>query len=205
LLSGLSPATSTQFRGSELHKPPLLRAPLPYARLFEAADHALQHAEDRILAGAAVAAPDASLGLARQLGASLGIEVAEARLEPYLDRLTLVAGMTLIRQGEPADAMYLIERGSVSARLERPGNASLRLRTTTAGALVGEVAIYRGGVRTATVVAEEDCVVARLTTAALARMERDDPALANLLQRFLITQLADKLADSTRMAEMLLR
>ncbi len=200
LLSSLSTAMAAQFRRAELRKAPLLRA-----RLFDTADHALQHAEDCILADAAVAAPDASLSLARQLGASLGIEVAEARLDSYLDRITLLAGMTLISQGEPADAMYLIERGSVSARLERPGNVSLRLRTATAGALVGEVAIYRGGVRTASVVAEEDCVVARLTTAALARMERCDPALANLLQRFLIMQLADKLADSTRMAEMLLR
>lgn len=200
LLSSLSTAMTAQFRRAELRKAPLLRA-----RLFATADHALQHAEERILASAALTAPDASLSLARQLGASLGIEVAEARLDPYLDRMALAAGMTLIHQGEPADAMYLIERGSVSAQLDRPGNAPLRLRTTTAGALVGEVAIYRGGERTASVVAEEDCVVARLTTAALARMERDDPALASLLQRFLIMQLADKLADSTRMADMLLR
>jgi SulP family sulfate permease len=204
LLSGLGPTLTAQFRRREMHK-----VPLRQVRLFDTADHALQHAEDSILAnaavGAAVEAADMSLSLARQLGALLGIEVAEARLDPYLDRIALLAGMTLIRQGEPADAMYLIERGSVSARIEQPGNAAHRLRTTMAGALIGEVAIYTGGVRTASVVAEEDCVVTRLTTGALARMERDDPALANLLQRFLIVQLADKLADSTRMAEMLLR
>lgn len=101
--------------------------------------------------------------------------------------------------------MYLIESGSVSARIEQPGGAFLRLRTTRAGALIGEVAIYSGGMRTASVVAEADCVVTRLTTAALARMERDDPGLANLLQRFLIVQFADKQADSTRVLEMLLR
>jgi SulP family sulfate permease len=199
LLSGLGPALRAQFRRREMRK-----AALRPVQLFDTADHALQHAEDRILADAAVSATDTSLSLARQLGALLGAEVAEVRLDPYLDRIALSAGMTLMRQGEPADAMYLIERGSVSARIERPG-APLRLRTTMAGALVGEVAVCRGGVRTASVLAEEDCIAARLTTAALARMERDDPALAHLLQRFLIMQLADKLADSTRMAEMFLR
>lgn len=199
LLSGLGPALRAQFRRRETRGAP----PRP-VRLFDTADHALQHAEDRILADAAAPAADTSLSLARQLGALLGAEVAEARLDPYLDRIRLPAGTTLMRQGEPADAMYLIERGSVSARIERPG-APLRLRTTTAGALVGEVAVCRGGVRTASVLAEEDCVAARLTAAALARMERDDPALAHLLHRFLIIQLADKLADSTRMAEMFLR
>ena len=199
-LAGLGPALAAQFHRRGMHKAPPRRV-----QMFDTADHALQHGEDRILADAAVNLTETPLSLARQLGALLGTEVAEARLDPYLDRIPLVAGETLIRQGVPADAMYLIESGSVSARLEQPGGASLRLRTTRAGALIGEVAIYTGRRRTASVVAEEDCVVTRLSTSALARMERDDPGLATLLQRFLIVQLADKQADSTRVLEMLLR
>jgi len=199
LLAGLGPALTAQFRrrGAE--------APLRPVQMFDTADRALQHAEDCILADAAVDTTETPLSLAQQLRRLLGAAVAEARLDPYLDRIALPAGGTSIRQGEPADAMYLIESGSVSARIKQPGGAFLRLRTTRAGALIGEVAIYSGGMRTASVVAEADCVVTRLTTAALARMERDDPGLANLLQRFLIVQLADKQADSTRVLEMLLR
>ncbi len=196
LLAGLGPALAAQFHRRGLHKAPLRRV-----QIFDTLDHALQHGEDRILADAAVELTETPLSLARQLGALLGTEVAEA----HLDRLPLLAGETLIRQGEPADAMYLIESGSVSARIEQPGGTPLRLRTTRAGALIGEVAICTGRRRTASVVAEEDCVVTRLSTSALARMEQDDPGLATLLQRFLIVQLADKQADSTRVLEMLLR
>jgi SulP family sulfate permease len=199
LLASLGPALATQFhrRGT--------KAPPQRAQLFDTVDHALQHVENRILADAAIDLVNAPLSLARQLETLLGTSVAEARLESYLEHVVLRAGMALIRQGEPADAMYFIERGSVSARIGQPGGAFLRLRTTTAGALVGEIAIYRGGMRTASVIAEEDSVVTRLSTSALAHMERDDPGLANLLHRFLIVQFADKLADSTRITEMLLR
>jgi len=200
LLAGLGPALEARFRAGGMHEAPPRRV-----RTFDTADHALQHGEDRILADAAVNSTETPLSLASQLGALLGTQVAEARLAPYLDRIVLPAGWVLIRQGEPADAMYLIESGRVSARIEQPGGAFLRLRTTMAGALIGEVAIYTGGRRTASVVAEEDCLVTRLTTTALARMERNDPDLANLLQRFLIVQLADKQANSTRMLELLLR
>ncbi|MBV8868269.1 MAG: SLC26A/SulP transporter family protein, partial [Acetobacteraceae bacterium] len=183
LLASIGPALATQFHRRGTHERPSQRA-----QLFDTVDHALQHVENRILADAAVDSADAPLSLARQLEVSVGTPVAEARLEPYLEHVALRAGMLLIRQGESADAMYFIERGSVSARIGQPGGAFLRLRTTTAGALVGEIAIYRGGMRTASVVAEEDSVVTRLSTSALARIERDDPDLAALLHRFLIVQ-----------------
>lgn len=56
--------------------------------------------------------------------------------------------------------------------------------------------------RTASVVAETGCAVLALPAAALERMERDDPALATLLHRFLLREVASKLAGSTRLIEM---
>ena len=81
----------------------------------------------------------------------------------YLERVTLDGGAVLMRQGEAADAMYYIEQGSVSAQIERPGGASFRIRTTTAGTIVGELGLFVGGKRTATVVAEAPCVAQRLS------------------------------------------
>jgi len=75
------------------------------------------------------------------------------------------------------------------------------VRTTTAGTIVGELGMFVGGRRTASVVAEGPCVAQRISSDAIARMERDDPHLANLFHRFLTTLLADKLADNSRMFE----
>ena len=97
--------------------------------------------------------------------------------------------------------MYFIEQGRVCAQLERGGSPPIRLRSSTAGTIVGEIGIYAGGRRTATVVAEEDCVAVRIAVGAIARMERSEPALTALLQRFLTIMLAEKLSDTNRMLE----
>ncbi|HWK46645.1 MAG TPA: SulP family inorganic anion transporter [Stellaceae bacterium] len=171
---------------------------------FPTRDDALQHAEERLLAEAGLA-DGITQGFASHMSAALDRDVRESRLAPYLERRTLTAGDVLIRQGDTADALYFVEAGTVSVQLERPGQPNLRMRTTTAGTLVGEMALYRGGTRSASIIAEDACLVARMSAASLARMEQDDPELASLLQRFLIMQLADKLADSNRLLDIALR
>jgi SulP family sulfate permease len=56
-------------------------------------------------------------------------------------------------------------------------------------------------VRTASVRAEGQCRLTRLSSAALTRMEKEDPELARLIHRFIIVQLADKLANATRLVD----
>jgi SulP family sulfate permease len=130
--------------------------------------------------------------------------VSDAALSRYLERITLDSGAILVRQGDPADAMYYIENGSVSARLERADGSSFRIRTTTAGTIVGELGLFVGGRRTATVVAEAPCVAQRLSVEALARMEAEDVPLSNQFNRFLATLMADKLADNSRLLEQMM-
>jgi SulP family sulfate permease len=114
---------------------------------------------------------------------------------------TLDADEILLRQGDIADSLYFIETGILSVELEIAERANLRLRTTTAGTVIGEVAMLQSGRRTATVIAQTVSRVSRLDRAALARMEHERPDLALLVQRFLIVELAAKLADTTRLLE----
>jgi len=164
-------------------------------------DQALHFAEDVLLNEAGLGEQAAPQTLAGLMSQTLRQPVSEASLARYLQRVTLDEGAVLVRRGDPADAMYYIEQGTASARIERPDGTSLRIRTTTAGTIVGEIALFVGGRRTATVVAEHACVAQRLSSAAIAQMEAEDPHLANQFHRFLATLLADKLADNSRMFE----
>lgn len=173
----------------------------PRMRVLETLDHALLHAEAVLLAEADIATDRVHAGFAERLGQRVHRTVAQADLAPYLTARTLDAGEILLRQGGEADTLYFVESGVVSIELEVANRPNLRLRTTTAGTVIGEVAMMQGGLRTATAVAESACLVVGVSRDALARMERERPDLALLLQRFLILELAGKVADTNRLLQ----
>jgi CRP-like cAMP-binding protein len=55
--------------------------------------------------------------------------------------LRLAGGQTLFRQGDPADALYLVARGSLQVIIEEPGGRERIVDTLGRGALVGEMAL----------------------------------------------------------------
>ncbi len=66
------------------------------------------------------------------------------------------AGEYLCRLGEPGPSMYLIESGSASVRVPRPGKPPLEVRVLGAGQVIGELALVDNEPRSADVVALED-------------------------------------------------
>lgn len=74
----------------------------------------------------------------------------------------------------------------------------LRLRTVKPGVVLGEIAIYRGGPRTADVVAEEPSIIYRLARRQLRYLEQADPELALLVHRLCATTLAERLTIANR-------
>jgi SulP family sulfate permease len=83
--------------------------------------------------------------------------------------------------------------------LELANGHSLRLRSMGPGTVVGEVGMFLGGQRMASVVTEADCAVYLLSAQALARMRRDDPELALAFQQYLIRLLAERLTTTSNM------
>ena len=64
-------------------------------------------------------------------------------------------GMCIVEEGEPARSLHLILSGRVAVSQLRPDGGTIHLRTMVPGQFFGELGIIGGGVRTATVVAEE--------------------------------------------------
>lgn len=151
-------------------------APAHFARL----DDALEHVEERQLAH-----------LSGQRGASSAEEAAArhapgfdfAALLPYLRRAELEAGEVLVRKGEPAQELYFLVDGQMTAYAESEDGARTRLETLRAGGLLGELGFYRGGVRSATVSADRDSTLYVLDAEALERLTDERPRLAAALHR----------------------
>jgi sulfate permease, SulP family len=156
-------------------------------------DRGLQRCEDVLLAETPLAGGD-------------GASVAEMPpgLGPYLEREELSDGAVLIRRDEQPRDVFVLSSGRLRVQAETEAGTPMRLRTIRPGVVVGEVAMYTGAPRTADVVAETPVVVLRLTTAAIDRIEAEDPELATALHRWLARTLAERLAESQRAVEALI-
>ncbi len=94
-------------------------------------------------------------------------------IDPTLLSLTQSsAGETLIESGSEADAMFVLQRGTVRIEL---ATESLRLSSPT---VIGEMGWFGSKRRTGSVIAETDCEFGRLAYADLERLCRQSPASA---------------------------
>ncbi len=165
-------------RGGIVEKPGRLR-------FFDDLDRGVGWCEDQLLAEAAL--PPGEAGLAEHFARWLPSEQL-ARLLSHMEPRLFAAGDYLMRQGDPADDIFLIEIGQVTSQLEKPGEQPVRLETMRGGRIVGEIGFYLGTPRSAAVKADEPTRAFRLTRQALAAMEQTDPESASAFHR-LIAQL----------------
>jgi SulP family sulfate permease len=166
-------------------------------------DRGVQWCEDRLLEEAGAPSTAEPPPLEDQLRAALG-SVDPRLVLPYLEAIEVGAGDTLMRQDEPSDGLYFLESGRLTVQLESPEGGRMRLRTVGPGTVVGEVTLYLGTPRTASVVAEVPSRLHRLSADALARMERGDPTVAAAVHRMFARLLAERLTDTLNEVEALL-
>jgi hypothetical protein len=99
-----------------------------------------------------------------------GLSVAEATvLGTFLERLSVPAGELIVREGDAGDDLYLVESGTVEARLNRRDGEPVPLARFGPGDYFGEIALLTGAERTADVVALEPVTLLRLTKDAYSR------------------------------------
>jgi NTE family protein len=116
-------------------------------------------------------------------------------LRQSLQWLELPAGQTLLRQGEPGDAMYLLLRGRLRTYIadgsgDTPGSGEQRMvREITRGQVVGEISLYTNEPRSATLVAARDSVLVRLGQAEFEHLLTSNKHASLLLTRQIIQRL----------------
>ncbi len=113
-----------------------------------------------------------------------------AEIERTLRLMPLARGQALVRQGETAEALYIVVSGRFKVLRE---GSTRQIAEIGAGQPIGEIAFFAGGTRTATVIAERDSLVLELK-------RRDFDALAARSPRIwsaITTELARRLGQAT--------
>jgi SulP family sulfate permease len=190
--------------GRQLEKAGCFSGKAPASGCFDTLDDALEWCETEVLRREGRAVLD-SVPLDTQMAGRFADAKELSRFKGYLSRRTAAAGTRLFRQGDPADALYLLESGSVTVFLEADiQDRRLRLRTMGSGTVIGEMGLYGSGRRSASAVADSDCVLYLLDQASLQRMEKEDPAVAAAFHRYIVHLLSDRVAaENTTIRELI--
>jgi NTE family protein len=115
-------------------------------------------------------------------------ESERARLAAELETRTLRRGEVLVRQGEVADALYVVVTGRFLVTVDGRRQA---IAEVGPGQPVGEIAFLSGGVRTATVTALRDSLVLRLGRAEFESLSAKSPSIWRTLTLALSRRLAN--------------
>ncbi len=171
---------------------------------FDDLDHALEFCENILLKEARLL-DDQRVAFERQLTQHATIRQRDAEAAgAFLERIETKAGDVVCRQGDESDAMFFIESGRVDVILAVEGGGELRLRSMTAGAVIGEVGFYLGKARSASIVVTEDGVLRRLSHEALRQMEETAPQTASAIHVHIASLLSDRLSTTNRLVQELM-
>ena len=102
------------------------------------------------------------------------------------------AGAEFFREGETANAMFVLESGRVAV-MKRWEGVDHHLRDLSAGDCFGEMALIDMSPRSASVIALEDCSAIRLTNADLFRVYQIDLEQFALIQMNIARELSRRL------------
>jgi SulP family sulfate permease len=201
ILSALSPQLSRQMTnmaligsaGAPAHGLALVASDL---------DQAMEHCEEEILAEHRSAIELSAEAILAQMLSEVGPDLATFEvLSAAFERVETAAGDVLIRQGDQADAIYLLASGRMDVLLESAGGPTMRVRKIGPGAVVGEIGYYLDQVRGATIVASQPCVLYRLSAATLTQMESASPIAAAAFHRFIAHTLAERVVDMNKLVQ----
>ncbi|MDE2747917.1 MAG: SulP family inorganic anion transporter [Chloroflexota bacterium] len=172
--------------------------------LFDDLDRALEWCES-ILLREASQLDEERVTVERQLAQHAIIRPLDARAAgEFLEQIETKVGDTIFKQGDESDSLYFIESGRVDVLLQVEGERELRLRSMTAGAVIGEVGFYLGVARSASIVVTEAGVLQRLSHEALRQMEERAPQTASSIHVLIASMLSDRLSTTNRLVQELM-
>lgn len=176
----------------------------PHCKLFLDLDRALEFCEDEILRSIRSSA-DVIASVEISLKTLLGSPDDLPRLIPFMERIQLAQGEILFHAGQKADALYVIERGSLSVFLHQASGQKKRLASMGAGTIVGEMGLFLERTRTASVRTETPVVLYRLHREQWVKMQVSDPALAMAFQHAIIRMLSKRLIRANQELDVLFK
>lgn len=113
------------------------------------------------------------------------------RMIELLAPIRVPEGTDICREGEPATSMFVIAQGSVQVYFTDPNGNRVDLAKLAEGDFFGEFALFEGGVRKASVSANEETELLELSKENFDLVVSEFPAAAGVLRMFYYARLAD--------------
>jgi NTE family protein/lysophospholipid hydrolase len=110
-------------------------------------------------------------------------------IEGEVEPVGLPGGAILMREGDPADCLYIVASGRLRVTVERSSGADEVVGEVGRGESVGEMALLIGGQRSATVRAIRDSQLLRLSKTSFDALLHRAPGTAMELARMLVLRL----------------
>jgi len=167
--------------------------------LFPDLDRGMEWCEEKLLKKLGVSKTTVPTSMHERLVSAGFQEIDAARLVNRLEQVEFDQGESLAHQGEKANDLFFIEHGKLSIYLELENKKRIRLQTLDMRALVGELGLYLGTTRSASIIADEPSVAYRLSKSAQVEIKQKDPDLAIALHEYVARTLAERLAETTKM------
>lgn len=126
----------------------------------------------------------------------LGSVDDEQAFAQFLQEVHLDQGDRLFEEGQASDETYFVESGRLEV-VKSGLHHTIRLAKVVAGSMIGEMALYSGRPRTASVVAVEAAMLRVLTRDGWDRMQAQRPDLARRFDRHVILTLANTVSRTS--------
>ncbi len=171
----------------------------PQERIYkDHIDTAVDWCERRILADMSRSDEDYTLELRDVISR---IAYAEEDIDALMNFFVVESrseGEYLFREGDKGESLYFVGSGTVVVVMQLPQHSERILRKFKAGAILGEMAIYTGENRTASVRIEKDATLFRLDQSALDTMARKYPASTSALHTYIVRIMSERLGRANR-------
>jgi CRP-like cAMP-binding protein len=108
-------------------------------------------------------------------------------------------GEAVVKDGDPADAMYILKSGVLEVS-KSVGGVTKSINLLSAGEFFGEMSLIDGGPRSADVTCKEPAELIRLGSDAFTRLKKEHPATALKIAEVLLKTLSFRVRRSTARA-----
>ncbi len=156
-------------------------------------EEGVEWCENQVLQQAGGAVQEQLPSLPQQMAEILPDAEFLSEMLPYLEEMKVEAGTCLIREGDPAQDLYFVQDGQVTAQIDLEKGDPVRLETM-GGGVIGEIGFYLGYERTASVVADAPSTVYRLSHENLQRMEKESPKAAANMHCLIVHLLSERVS-----------
>ena len=164
---------------------------------FQQLDDGIAWCERMIIEEIGVTETKGNTSLPKMLAQILSADVAPTLLSYFVEERHST-GAYLFREGDPGDALFIVGSGAVDVMIALEDGGEHVLRKLQAGTVLGEMALYTGAPRSASVRINQDALLYRLDADELRRMQLEHPEEMGRLHTYIVQLLAERLNRSTR-------